>query len=86
MTTLNLLAIKPPDLRRLRKRNNGTYPFWQTYRVIDGRQEIMAHGSRDMPIWEDVFLHQENGNIERDARAMGRILQLLYSLEAIQEN
>jgi mono/diheme cytochrome c family protein len=51
MTTLNLLAIKPPDLRQLRKRNKGTFPFWQMYRVIDGRQEILAHGSRDMPMW-----------------------------------
>jgi len=85
MTTLNLLAIKPPDLRQLRKRNKGTFPFWQMYRVIDGRQEIIAHGSRDMPIWGDVFIPQENGSIADDARAIGRILQLLYYLESIQE-
>ncbi len=84
MTTLNLLAVKPPDLRQLRKRNNGTFPFWQMYRVIDGRQEIMAHGSRDMPIWGDVFIRQEDGAIADDARAIGRILQLLYYLESIQ--
>jgi mono/diheme cytochrome c family protein len=86
MTTLNLLAIKPPDLRQLRKRNKGTFPFWQIYQVIDGRQEIMAHGSRDMPIWGDVFIHQENGAIADDARAIGRILQLLYYLESIQQD
>lgn len=85
MTTFNLLTIKPPNLRLLRKRNNGTFPFWQMYRVIDGRQEIVAHGSRDMPIWGDVFIHQEDGAIADDARAIGRILQLLYYLESIQQ-
>jgi mono/diheme cytochrome c family protein len=86
MTTLNLLKIKPPDLRQLRKRNNGTFPFWQMYRVIDGRQEIMAHGSREMPVWGNVFIRQEGGTtIADDARAVGRILQLLYYLESIQE-
>lgn len=86
MTTLNLLAIKPPDLRQLRKRNKGEFPFWQTYGVIDGRQEILAHGSRDMPIWGDVFIRQEDGAITDDARAIGRILQLLYYLESIQQH
>ena len=86
MTALNLLASKPPDLRRLRKRNKGTFPFWQTYRVIDGRQEVMAHGSRDMPMWGDVFIRQENGTIADDAHAIGRILQLLYYLESIQQD
>jgi len=86
MTTLNLFAITPPDLRQLRKRNTGTFPFWQLYRVIDGRQEVMAHGSRDMPIWGEVFILQEDGAIADDARAIGRILQLLYYLESIQQD
>src|SRR5215203_1455874 len=60
-------------------------PFWQTYRVIDGRQEIMAHGNRDMPIWGDTFSRQEDGGLADETRAVGRILQLLYYLESIQE-
>ena len=85
MNTMNLLTTKPPDIRKLKNHNHGTFPFWQTYRVIDGRQEIMAHGNRDMPIWGDVFIRQEDGGIADDARAVGRILQLLYYLESIQE-
>jgi mono/diheme cytochrome c family protein len=85
MTTMNLLTVKPPNLRTLQQRNKGAFPFWQIYRVIDGRQEIMAHGSRDMPIWGDVFIRQEDGKIADDALAVGRILQLLYYLESIQE-
>ena len=86
MTTFNLLAVKPPDLTQLRKRHSGKFPFWQMYGVIDGRQEIMAHGSRDMPIWGDVFIHQDGDTIVEQSRAIGRILQLLYYLESIQED
>jgi hypothetical protein len=53
--------------------------------VIDGRQEIAAHGNRDMPIWGDTFIRQEHGGVADEARVVGRILQLLYYLESIQE-
>ena len=39
----NLLTVKPADLTQLSKKNNGTFPFWRTYRVIDGREEIKGH-------------------------------------------
>ena len=85
MSTMNLLTVQLPDLRKLKKHNHGTFPFWQTYLVIDGRQEITAHGNRDMPIWGDTFIRQEGGGVADEARAVGRILQLLYYLESIQE-
>src|SRR5262249_18245872 len=52
---MNLLTVKPADLTQLSKRNNGTFPFWKTYRVIDGREEMKGHGDRDMPIWGAEF-------------------------------
>ena len=32
------LTMKPADLTKLSKRNGGTFPFWQVYRTIDGRE------------------------------------------------
>jgi mono/diheme cytochrome c family protein len=40
-----------PDLTTLAKRNNGVFPTARVFEIIDGRQEIKAHGPRDMPIW-----------------------------------
>ncbi|MGE0823812.1 MAG: cytochrome c [Candidatus Binatia bacterium] len=85
MTTLNLLTITPPDLRRLSQRHEGKFPFWYVYQVIDGRAVIRGHGTRDMPIWGDVFIYQEDGSIENETRAIGRILSLIYYLQSIQE-
>src|SRR2546426_12828664 len=51
MTTLNLLTVRPTDLTQLSKKHQGQFPFWQVYRIIDGREEVKGHGTRDMPIW-----------------------------------
>jgi hypothetical protein len=85
MTTFNLLKVTPPDLTKLSKRHKGQFPFWQVYRIIDGREEVKGHGTRDMPVWGEVFIQQENGRLVDESRAIGRILALVYYLRSIQE-
>ena len=62
-------------------KQGGQFPFWRLYRIIDGREAITGHGPRDMPIWGDWF--QTIGDQHEDA-VRGRIWQLLYYLESIQ--
>lgn len=85
MTTLNLLTVKPTDLTQLRKRNTGQFPFWRIYRIIDGREEVKGHGTRDMPIWGEVFTQPEGAKLADETRAIGRILAIVHYLESIQE-
>jgi mono/diheme cytochrome c family protein len=80
----NLLTVKPADVTQLSKNNNGTFPFWRVYRVIDGREEIRGHGTRDMPIWGQEFLVQVGSTPVAQSQVRGRILELIYYLEAIQ--
>ena len=75
------LLNKPADLTQLTKNNNGQFPFWRMYRVIDGREEVKAHGPRTMPIW-GVELQVVEGS---ELRATGRILELVYYLKSIQK-
>ncbi len=49
------LTVAPTDLTRLSQKNNGLFPFARTYEIIDGRGAVAAHGTRDMPVWGDVF-------------------------------
>jgi mono/diheme cytochrome c family protein len=79
-----LLKKKPADLTRLPK-ERGQFPFWRVYRTIDGREEVMAHGTRTMPIWGSHFLAEEGGGPLDEQRVIGRILALVYYLESIQE-
>ena len=47
----NQLKAAPGDLTQLAKNNGGVFPFNSVYEKIDGRQEVKAHGTREMPIW-----------------------------------
>lgn len=52
------------DLTTLSKRNNGAFPFQRVYDIIDGREAVKAHGSREMPIWGAHVLSQEHAKME----------------------
>ena len=45
------LKVAPPDLTLLARKNGGVFPVERISSIIDGRAQIAAHGSRDMPIW-----------------------------------
>jgi mono/diheme cytochrome c family protein len=81
---MNLLTVKPADLTQINQRNSGTFPFWKIYRVIDGREEIRGHGSRDMPIWGAEFRSETSSNPDAQSRVRGRIFELVYFLRSIQ--
>jgi mono/diheme cytochrome c family protein len=40
-----------PDLTRIALRDGGEFPTEDVTRIIDGRLEHPAHGTRDMPVW-----------------------------------
>lgn len=80
-----LLRAVPADLTHLKKKHDGQFPFWRIYRTIDGREEVMAHGTRTMPVWGSHFLTEAGGQPLDEQRVIGRILALVYYLESIQE-
>ena len=85
MTTLNLLTVRPTDLTQLSKKHQGQFPFWRVYQIIDGREEVKGHGTRDMPIWGEVFRQSEGGQRVDETYAIGRLLALVYYIQSIQE-
>ena len=85
MVTFNLLNVTPPNLTLLSKRNNGHFPFWQVYGVIDGREPLKAHGSREMPLWGDEFRLDAGTSAMAQSDVRGKILSLVYYLQSIQQ-
>jgi len=75
------LKEQPADLSQLGKRNAGTFPFWQVYGKIDGREDIGAHGPREMPVWGTDDQYKGTGG----RLASGQILEIVFFLESIQE-
>ena len=79
------LSLNAADLTEISKNNGGTFPFWPTYKRIDGREELKDKGPRPMPAWGKEFLKQIGpGTPEAEALVRKRILNLVYYVESIQ--
>ncbi len=49
------LKKAPADLTLLTKKNKGKFPRLEIQAMIKGDTAPAAHGSRDMPMWGDIF-------------------------------
>jgi mono/diheme cytochrome c family protein len=58
------LKTRPADLTVLAKKNNGVFPVNAVYQIIDGRDSIPSHGTREMPIWGWRFVLAEHFNLK----------------------
>lgn len=84
-----LLTVPMPDLTTLSARNGGVFPHQRVYRLIDGRDEVKAHGPREMPIWGQAYLTRAERaffgyGINGEAFVRSRILALIDYLHRLQ--
>ncbi len=77
-----LLKVPPADLTRL-KIKYGSYPVDLVYQTIDGREAKLGHGTREMPVWGNVWTDQDGGpDAEtRIARQINEIVEYLRTLQ-----
>jgi mono/diheme cytochrome c family protein len=90
----DLMNIETPDLTKLTERAGGTFPFRNTLLLIDGRNEVRAHGG-EMPVWGDRYmttmtraqdeLRPPRWPEDPELLVRGRLLSLVYYLESIQD-
>ena len=81
-----VIKAPPTDLTGLARTNGGEFPRERVFQVIDGREEVAAHGSRDMPIWGNAFRSPAGDGSEKEAAAVrSKILDLVDYLASIQE-
>jgi mono/diheme cytochrome c family protein len=83
-----LLTTQPSDLTTLARRNNGAFPFVRVGQIIDGREDIMAHGGREMPFWGQMFGFEAGdryGSAMREAYVQGRVYELVLYLNSLQQ-
>jgi mono/diheme cytochrome c family protein len=74
------LTKAPADLTQLSIHNSGKYPDVRVSRYIEGVDTVQAHGTRDMPIWGDVFK-----SLNRDpAAATMRVSNLTDYVRSLQ--
>jgi len=76
------LKIAPADLTLLTKRNGGTFPAERVKHIVGDWVDITAHGSREMPIWGDLFYPKRPADQQI---ANDRFKSVVSYLESIQQ-
>ena len=81
----DVLTVRPVDLTRLARDHDGEFPTDAIYATIDGRDDLLAHGSSRMPVWGLAF-QQFDTDIDQEGQVEARILQLIEFLKSIQKD
>ena len=87
----SVLSTPPKPLTTLARRNDGRFPTDRIIQIIDGRADVKAHGSRDMPVWGDRYSAEAQDiaapgaqALARESYVRGRIAELVLFLQSIQ--
>jgi mono/diheme cytochrome c family protein len=78
------LSKPPADLTRIAARRSGRFPEGEIAAFIDGRFELDAHGTREMPIWGRQLAQPISDSAAGEEVARGRIQILVEYLKTIQ--
>ena len=77
-------ALKTPvtDLTALAKQNNGKFPSLHVSEVISGEHTANVHGSREMPVWGNVFLSMHGHDSRWVQMRVSNLTRYIESLQA----
>lgn len=78
------LTMMPTNLTQLAMQEGGKFPFEAVRRYIQGADEVTAHGSREMPIWGQIFRSMGSVDTARSQSEL-RTHNLVKYIESIQE-
>jgi mono/diheme cytochrome c family protein len=75
------LKTPPADLTLLSKNNGGKYPALKVTSAIRGTNDLPAHGSKDMPVWGELFWNLSHGH---ESQVQQRVANLTHYIETLQ--
>jgi mono/diheme cytochrome c family protein len=73
------LTKAPADLTKLAANNNGVYPEVHVKRFIEGADEVAAHGTRDMPMWGDLFNSLDRNTAQIRVQALSDYIKAMQA-------
>lgn len=78
------LKEPPADLTLIAARRDGKFDQVEIAEIIDGREKMPAHGTREMPIWGDHLDDDAPDEGDKESLVQGRVALLVAYLETIQ--
>jgi len=79
------LATPVPDLTVIAKNNGGEFPWRDVRGKIDGRWEVGAHGTAEMPVWGYEFWIDQDAGDFNEQNVMKILDDLVDYLQSIQQ-
>jgi mono/diheme cytochrome c family protein len=79
------LVKRPANLTAIAARRAGAFPAGEIARFIDGRFDLPAHGSREMPVWGRHFAADVPDPGTGESIARGHIASLVEYLKSVQQ-
>ena len=77
------LSPRPADLRQLSKKYGNPLREDQIARFMDGRSEVAAHGSREMPVWGEEMWQNPEAK-EKPNQVSDSVADIIRYLQSIQ--
>jgi mono/diheme cytochrome c family protein len=77
--------LLPPDLTQIARRSGGIFQTERVRRIVDGRQSLPPHGTREMPVWGLEFAMTATDAVAGRAAAEASITRLIEYLRSIQK-
>jgi mono/diheme cytochrome c family protein len=78
------LKISVPDLTMLAERYGDEFPDSALRKIIDGREIVIVHGTRYMPVWGYEFWLEEGADEAAQRNVETIVENLIEYLESIQ--
>ena len=78
------LKISVPDLTMLAERYGDDFPDSALRKIIDGREIVIVHGTRYMPVWGYEFWLEEGADEAAQRNVETIVENLIAYLESIQ--
>lgn len=75
------MKVQPTDLTLLAKSHGGKYPDMEVVSSIDGKSNLPAHGSPEMPVWGKLFWGISHGH---EGEVVQRTANLNHYIETMQ--
>ncbi len=77
------MKTMPTNLTQLAQKNGGKFPDNHVFNAIKGEVGVPAHGSKDMPVWGDVFRAVSGGH---EAEMQQRLVNLTEYVRGLQKD
>jgi len=74
------LKKAPADLTQIARKNGGKFPEVRVMRIIQGSDDVAAHGNRAMPVWGTIF--RSLGSQETETLRVNALMKYVQQLQA----